>query len=231
MPAIGISQVNEKMKDTQKQKLFRSENGGIREALNTFEGIAFQEDPLDFFIVLARYKFAVRQLKKTDVVLDAGCGPGYGAVFLSEFAGRVVGGDVDAELVRRNREVYSKVPNLSFEEINLLDRELSCDPFDAVVSMDVIEHFSEEQADGVVANYARLTKDDGFALIGTPNIASRQYASQRRLDSHPKEYDPEEFVALLERYYSRVFLFSMTDEAVSTGFPKMAWYLMALCVK
>jgi 2-polyprenyl-3-methyl-5-hydroxy-6-metoxy-1,4-benzoquinol methylase len=219
------------MKDTQQQKLFRTQTGGIREALSTFEGIAFQEDPLDFFIVLARYKFAIRQLKKTDVVLDAGCGPGYGAVFLSKFAGRVVGGDVDAELVQRNQKAFSNVPNLSFKELDLQDSELDCEPFDVVVSMDVIEHFEEDQADGVVANYARLTKDKGFALIGTPNIASRQFASQRRLDSHPKEYSPEEFTALLERHYSRVFLFSMTDEAVSTGFPKMAWYLMALCVK
>ena len=104
--------------------------------------------------------------KKTDVVLDAGCGPGYGAVFLSEFAGRVVGGDGMRNWCGVIGRFTVRCP-ISALKINLLDRELSCDPFDAVVSMDVIEHFSEEQADGVVANYARLTKDDGFALIGT----------------------------------------------------------------
>ena len=36
---------------------------------------------------------------------------------------------------------------------------------------------------------------------------------------------------LQEYFFQRVFLFSMTDEVVSLSFPKMAWYLMAICVK
>jgi len=219
------------MKDKQYQKLFRTETGVIREALDALEGITFKDDPLDFFIVLARYKFIVRQIKKTDTVLDAGCGPGYGSVFLSKFAGQVVGADVDVDMIARNKEAFRDVENLSFQTMDLLDSQEGSDPYDVLVSMDVIEHFQEDRADDVVANYAHLTKTGGFALIGTPNITSREYASVRRLASHPKEYTVDEFRVMLERHYKRVFMFSMTDEVISTSFPKMAWYLMALCVK
>ena len=215
----------------QTQKLFRGEAGEIREALSVHEGITFQQNPFDFFVVLARYKFAVRQLNKTDSVLDAGCGLGYGSVFLSEFAGQVVGGDVDEELVERNQKAYQDINNLEFQKLDLLADKVRLNPFDAVISMDVIEHFDESKANRVAKNLAWLTKDSGFAVVGTPNIASQEFASQRRKESHPKEYGPDEFKGLLGKYFSRVFLFSMTDEMVSTSFPKMSWYLMALCVK
>jgi hypothetical protein len=35
---------------------------------------------------------------------------------------------------------------------------------------------------------------------------------------------------LLELYFHNVFIFSMNDEVVHTGYYKMAHYLLALCV-
>ena len=46
------------------QNLFRNSDGSIREILDNVEGIVFNESPLDFFILLARYKFAIRFIKK-----------------------------------------------------------------------------------------------------------------------------------------------------------------------
>ena len=103
--------------------------------------------------------------------------------------------------------------------------------FDVVVSMDVIEHFQFEETEQVASNYASLLKPGGFAVIGTPNIASQPYASQRRRDSHPFEFRHDQFEDVLNSAFSNVFMFSMTDEIVSTQFPKLSWYLMALCTK
>ncbi len=72
-------------------KLFRDAEGNIKSLLNEAEGISFQESPLDFFILLARYKFAAKLLKKTDTVADIGCGHGLGSIFLSKFAKQVTG--------------------------------------------------------------------------------------------------------------------------------------------
>ncbi len=214
----------------QHQKLFRTSDGEIKEMLSHLEGISFQESPLDFFILLARYKFAARLIKKNMSVLDAGCGQGSGTLFLSKFAARVTGGDFDRALVERNNAAYKNIPNVDFKFLDLLNPAIE-NQYDSVVSMDVIEHFSKEQTEIIAKNYSRLTKEGGYAIIGTPNIASAPYASERRKQSHLHEFEPAEFQDLLSRHFKNVFLFSMTDEVVSLSFPKLAWYLMALCVK
>lgn len=219
------------MSENVKQKLFRDEDGSVKEMLSFLEGISFRESPLDFFILLARYKFAARMVKKTEHVLDAGCGQGWGSVFLSRFAGQVTGTDFDAEMVQRNSKEYKNLDNVSFAQLDLLDVSAHQFKYDVVVSMDVIEHFNKVDTEKVAANYNALLKDNGFAVIGTPSITSQPYASPRRKESHLHEFEPAEFQALMERHFKRVFLFSMTDEMVSTAFPKLAWYLMALCVK
>lgn len=73
-------------------KYFRDDKGEIKDMLSIMEGISFQESPLDFFILLASYKFVARFMKKTESVLDAGCCHGSGSVFLSRFAKEVWGG-------------------------------------------------------------------------------------------------------------------------------------------
>lgn len=219
------------MKEPIEQKHFRDVDGQVKSILSVTEGISFLENPLDFFILLARYKFAARFIKKTDHVLDAGCGHGHGSIFLRQFGAKVTGSDFDSELVRKRQQEYKDVSNINFTELNLLDVSNHKTQYDVVVSMDVIEHFSKSDTEIVAKNYAALTKDTGFAVIGTPNIASAPYASARRKALHIHEFTPQEFEELLSRNFKRVFLFSMTDEVVSTGFSKMAWYLMALCVK
>ena len=42
--------------------------------------------------------------------------------------------------------------------------------------------------------------------------------------------DGKELQAVMERHFDNVFLFSMNDEVVHTGFTPMAHYLLALCV-
>ncbi len=211
--------------------LFRDQDGNVKSMLNEVEGFTFRENPLDFFIMLARYKFAARFLEKQHNILDAGCGHGNGSVFLKSFCNKVTGGDFDESHVEKLNKEYANIDNLDFIPLNLLDVSGKEKMFDAVVSMDVIEHFTKKETDIVASNYAKLVKDGGFAVIGTPNIASAPYASERRLKSHIHEFEAQEFKETLQKHFSNVFLFSMTDETVSTSFNKMAWYLMAICTK
>lgn len=209
--------------------LFRDKQGGIKKILSHEEGISYRENPLDFFILLARYKFAARLMKKDYDVLDVGCGHGLGTVFLSKFAKHVTGADYDKQLIDKSRKQYRSLSNVDFVALDLLDTSSHKKKYDAIVSLDVIEHFSKKNTELVAENYAKLTKEDGFAVIGTPNVISRPFASKRRLATHLHEFDPATFEALLSKYFKHVFLFSMTDEVVSLSFPKLAWYLMALC--
>lgn len=195
------------------------------------EGLTFQESPLDFLFILARYKFAARFLRKHHHVLDVGCGTCSGSILMSKFAEKVTASDFDENLLESNRKQYAHLTNIDFRKLDLLNKPKDFGQYDAVVSMDVIEHFTEDQMPTVTQAYADLTKDSGFAVIGTPNVHSRPYASKRRVETHPFEFSPEQYEERLREHFKNVFIFSMTDEVVSTGFNKMAWYLMAICTK
>ena len=144
-----------------------------------------------------------------------------------------VHGDIlDKELVNKNTSNYKKIKNLQFKHFDLLKPSKSFfNKFDVVISMDVIEHFNKKKLGIVVDSYYNLLNSDGFAIIGTPNIASRPYASQRRLDTHEFEFTRDEFEKTLLKKFKNVFIFSMTDEVVSTSFPNMAWFFIAICTK
>jgi 2-polyprenyl-3-methyl-5-hydroxy-6-metoxy-1,4-benzoquinol methylase len=215
-----------------KKKLFRDANGAPKNMLSFEEGISYQDNPLDFFILLARYKFASRFLRKNHTIIDVGCGKGNGSVFLAKQCKKIIAVDYDKDLIQKNTQEYKNIKNLHFERFDLLKSNKKFhEKFDALVSMDVIEHFDKNDLNRVVKNYASLIKKNGFAVIGTPNIESRKFASKRRLDTHPFEFNSNEFEKLLLKHFKNVFLFTMTDEIVSTCFPGMSWYLIAICTK
>jgi len=212
------------------QGLFRNKDGEVVETFCEEESLNYQASPLDIFIVLARYKFAARHLKGEYKVADVGIGQGIGSVMLSKFAGEVVGLDYDKALVDRCNKTYAVERKLRYELFDLLDPNPQMfGIFDAVISNDVIEHFSLTDMDQVIKTYKNLLANNGFAIIGTPNIASQKYASRRRLSTHQHEFEAEEYRSLLEKHFSHVFLFGMNDEIVSTQFLPMSWYLMAIC--
>jgi len=205
--------------------------------LSDIEGISYKENPLDFFIMLARYKFVARLLDKGMSVLEVGCGHGIGSLFLSKFCNLLCATDIDAELVKYCETAYSTKDNSKIFYFKKLDILKNIDlkewpvQFDAVVLLDVIEHFTKADAEIAVKNAEHFLKDGGFAIIGTPNKNSAEFASDRRKKTHLFEYDIANFKDLLKKSFRRAFVFSMTDENISTGFSEMAWYFMALCLK
>jgi len=213
------------------QKLFRDETGQIRPLLDIVEGITYRQDPLDFFILLARYKFAARLLEPSDTVLEIGCGHGLGSVMLSKFARAVTGVDIDSRLVEYCRETYRGIKNLTFEVADARQLTPLGQRFDTVVCLDVIEHFNQEEGQVVIQSLVRVLNERGMLIIGTPNVRSQEFASQRRKSTHLFEYDYGTFKALLSRAFRRALVFSMTDEVVSTGFSQLAWYFMGVCIK
>jgi 2-polyprenyl-3-methyl-5-hydroxy-6-metoxy-1,4-benzoquinol methylase len=150
---------------------------------------------------------------------------------LSKFSRYATGGDFDVEMVEHNREEYACLPNVEFCELDLLNVAKHKRRYDVVVSLDVIEHFPRCKAETVASSYAKLLRPGGFAIVGTPNKVSAAWASKRRLQSHAYEFGPKDFESVLRSSFKRVFLFSMTDEIVSTSFLPLAWYLMAVCTK
>lgn len=181
---------------------------------------------LHLLIRLARYKFVARLLKKTDRVLEVGCGSGLGATFLSQHCASVTGIDVKVGEVEDARKL-SRRSNVEFKVVDLFKAD-DLGQFDAVVNLDVIEHMQPAEGRKFVEAMARRLKPTGMLALGSPSVYSWKYQSPYSQASHVHCYDQAELLALLDEFFSRTLPFSMNDELVHTGHPKMAWYYFVL---
>jgi len=102
-------------------------------------------------------------------------------------------------------------------------------PFEAAYSLDVIEHIEAKNERRFLSNIAASLVDDGVLIVGTPSLESQVYASPNSKAGHVNCKDAPSLKALMLDYFANVFLFSMNDEVVHTGFHPLAHYLFALC--
>ena len=100
---------------------------------------------------------------------------------------------------------------------------------DGIYSLDVIEHIPRTDEHLYLGNLQASLTDDGVLIIGSPSLESQSYASPPSKEGHVNCKSGDELKALLENYFDNVFLFSMNDEVIHTGFYPMAHYLIAIC--
>jgi SAM-dependent methyltransferase len=190
----------------------------------------WRNDPRRLTFLLARYKFVSKMLAGKPNVLEVGCGDGFGMRLVLQTVGRGFGVDFDALFVAWAQDVARKegLP----AEFAVLDITQSVPPgrFAAAYSLDVIEHVEPAIEPRFVANIAAALEPDGVCIIGTPNVTSAAYASEPSRIGHINLKSAETLSASLSAAFQHVFVFSMNDELVHTGFAPMAHYLMALCV-
>jgi len=185
-----------------------------------------QDNLLQLLVRLARYKFVARMVKKTDRVLEVGSGSGVGAIFVGQHCAHVTGIEVKSTEVDEARALNRR-SNVDFQRVDLFELD-DARRFDVVFSLDVIEHMPIERGEKFVAAMARHVQPAGMVVIGTPSIYSFDYQSPQSKASHVKCYDQQELLALVDRHFDRTLAFSMNDEVVHTGHPKLAWYYFVL---
>lgn len=158
---------------------------------------------LDAYIIYimhtASYAFA-KKFCDGKVVLDLGCGSGYGAARTGEYAEKVIGVDVDRMAVAFAQERYSR-PNVTFSKIEA-DAPLPfpCDSFDVVLSFQVIEHVRDDL--GYLAEARRVLKPGGVMIVVTPDRQHRLLPGQCPWNRwHVREYSG----AQLKRRMGRCF--------------------------
>ncbi len=148
----------------------------------------FVEKNLLFMTIrLSRYKFVARMLSAGDEVLEVGCGSGLGAQFVAQHVRSVVGIETKAGEVA-DAEQMKRRENVEFIHGDFYD----FDPdrqFDAIVSLDVIEHMEQADARRLLAKMTRHLRPNGVLIIGTPSIHSYPHSSKLSQASHIKCYD------------------------------------------
>lgn len=185
----------------------------------------FFHSPRHALHCMSYYKFAAKMIGQGRRVLDVGCGEGLGTWLLAKECGFAMGIDFDADAIGAAKGNFQS-PNVAFDCADFLSD--GRDGFDAVVSLDVIEHIHRADIDAYLQNVCRALKQEGIAVIGTPSLASQQYASEIARVGHVNIYDGEGLEKELQRYFVHVFLFAAHDEVIHTGFLPLAHYLLAI---
>ncbi len=108
-------------------------------------------------------------------------------------------------------------------------QQLTPDGFDAILSLDVIEHIVPEREKDFCKIICGNLKEDGVVVIGTPNIMLSPYACEASRLGHINLYDQKRLYELMNRYFKNVFIFNMNDEIVNMSFAPMACYIFAVC--
>lgn len=188
------------------------------------------DDPRRLVFVLSRYKFVSKMLAGMNRVLEVGCADAFGTRLVSQEVGAVVATDFDPVFVEDARDRMKQ----EGWECECLVHDMLSGPvkheFDAAYSLDVIEHIPACDERRFVRHLAQSVVPNGVVIIGTPSLQSQAYASKPSREGHVNCKDGKELKLLLGDHFNNVFLFSMNDEVVHTGFYPMAHYLFALCV-
>lgn len=157
------------------------------------------EDYLVFLKHTALYEYA-QSFCQSKIILDLGCGEGYGGRMLARAARRVVGADYSFSAVAHARQKYA-TPNLDFVVCDAQALPFRADCFEATTSFEVIEHLPEP---GKFLNEIKRVCA-GTILISTPNRKLRLLPFQRPWNQyHRREYAARDLRAALTAAYAQV---------------------------
>ncbi len=199
------------------------------ERLGLMSSQVWHDDPRRLVFVLARYKFVAKMFSGLGHVLEVGCGDGFATRIVRQEVQALTAVDFDPIFVEHARANMN--PRWSFE---CLVHDMLAGPlprnFDGVYAVDVLEHIPPGEPERrFVRHLVGSIHSHGVCLLGSPSIQSQAYASPQSRAGHVNCKDAPGLRALMSEFFHNVFVFSMNDEVVHTGFYPMAHYLWALC--
>jgi SAM-dependent methyltransferase len=157
------------------------------------------EDYLVYLKHVALYDFA-KTFCAQKIVLDLGCGEGYGSAALAPGARYTIAADNSFDAVAHASVKYARA-NLAFVVCDAQWLPFRSDAFDVVISFEVIEHIGNVRA--YLDEIKRVNV--GIALISTPNRLLRLLPFQKPWNRfHRREYDYCDLARALSAVFARV---------------------------
>ena len=214
-------------REPQYQALFEAADQHGVSSLGIMSNQSWNEDPKRTLFTLARYKFVAKMLIGKTNVLEIGCGDAFGTRLVQQTVEHVTAVDFDQVFIDDVAERSN--PHWPMESFvhDLLEGPVS-GSFDAVFSLDVLEHIVPESEGLFIENSLSSLDTNGMAIFGMPSLESQKYASSQSRDGHVNCKSGDDLMKLMNNYFHNTFIFSMNDEVIHTGFFPMAQYLMAV---
>lgn len=201
-----------------------------RTSLGLMTNQVWHDDPKRLLFVLSRYKFVAKMLAGKNSVFEIGCADAFGTRLVRQEVRNVLAVDVDPVFIEDcvNRS-ESDCWDVTYQVHDILSGRIE-GTFEAGYALDVFEHIPPERESDFLKNVCDSLPSTGVFLIGTPSLESQVYASPGSIVGHVNCKNSDNLRLLCREFFNNVFMFSMNDEVVHTGFSGMAHYLFALCV-
>jgi len=189
---------------------------------------SWNQDPKRTLFTLSRYKFVAKMLSGKRNVLEVGCADAFGTRLVQQDVEQVTAVDFDPLFVKDTNERMNPHWPMTCFVHDMLHGPVP-GKFDAIYSLDVLEHIQPENEELFLNNMVASLSESGVIIIGMPSLESQAYASPQSKAGHVNCKSGAVLKALMNKYFENVFIFSMNDEVVHTGYYPMAHYLLALC--
>lgn len=189
---------------------------------------AYYDDPKRLTFLFARYKFAAKMLAGRKNVLEIGCADAFASRVVLQDVGALTAVDFDPVFIEDAKSRQQGKWKIDLRVHDILKEPVK-GSFDGAYCLDVLEHIDPDKEDLFLKNITASMTAHGILIVGSPSLESQTYASVQSKAGHVNCKRSTEMKSLLERYFHNVFVFSMNDEVVHTGYGPMAHYLMALC--
>ncbi|MDP3561057.1 MAG: class I SAM-dependent methyltransferase [Legionellaceae bacterium] len=217
-------------------QLFDSANNMMLDAKNDIgiqrfglmSNFAWYDDPKRMAFHFARYKFVSKMLSGKDSVLEIGCADAFGTRVVVQEVKNLLAIDIEPAFIDDVNERMCSKWHFNTKVHDIIQSPVP-GQFDGAYSLDVLEHIPASAEDAFVQNICSSLSDNGVLIIGMPSLESQAYASPTSKEGHINCKSGSDLKCFLEKYFHNVFLFSMNDEVVHTGYSKMAHYLIGVC--
>lgn len=166
------------------------------------------EHQLMFLREVFAYNFVATKILPKSIVLEIGFGEGFGTKILEKKAKKLIALDVDEKtFIHANKKYASS--KISFQLYDGLKIPFKDNYFDAVVSLQVIEHIKDDIT--FVNEIWRVAKKNALIILTTPNAETRSLKNGEPWNEfHFREYSLIALENLLNKKFSFVKIYGIS---------------------